>query len=56
MMNMVKMMLKIIVRIVDELIAYFDKSTVLSDEIASLLCRFSLSVTVSVLSVVSEIT
>ena len=45
-----------IVRIVDELIAYFDKSTVLSDEIASLLCRFSLSVTVSVLSVVSEMT
>ena len=44
------------VRIVDELIAYFDKSIVLSDEITSLLCRFSLSVTVSVLSVVSEIT
>ena len=43
-------------RTVDELITYFDKSTVLSDEITSLLCRFSLSVTVSVLSVVSEIT
>ena len=41
------------VRTVDELITYFDKSTVLSDEITSLLCRFSLSVTVSVLSVVS---